>query len=139
VKQFFSIGLVNTKAVYSLNPNGSIKVENSGNYFFNNGPESSIVGSAVSVDPDNNKLNVSFLGPASATPPGNYWIVDLAPDYSWAIVSDSTGSTGFLLTRDQTISDELYQELLDRASAKGVNGCITPTRQPSAALAAVSV
>ena len=38
VKQFFSIGLVNTKAVYTLNPDGSIRVENSGNYFFDNGP-----------------------------------------------------------------------------------------------------
>ena len=38
VKQFFSIGLVNTKAVYSLNADGSIRVENSGNYFVDNGP-----------------------------------------------------------------------------------------------------
>ena len=33
VKQFFNIGLVNTTAVYSLNPNGTIRVQNSGNYF----------------------------------------------------------------------------------------------------------
>ena len=61
VKQFFSIGLVNTKAVYSLNADGSIKVENSGNYFFNNGPQSTIVGSALPVDATNNKLNVQIL------------------------------------------------------------------------------
>ena len=79
VKQFFSIGLVNTKAVYSPNPDGSIKVENSGNYFFDNGPESTIVGAALPVDETNNKLNVTFFGPASAKPPGNYWIVDLDP------------------------------------------------------------
>ena len=136
VKQFFSIGLVNTKAVYSPNPDGSIKVENSGNYFFNNGPESSIVGAALPVDPDNNKLNVSFFGPPSDHPPGNYWIVDLSPDYDgpngWAIVSDATGLSGFLLSRSQTVSDQLYQELLDRASVKGVRGWITPTRQPGA-------
>ncbi len=129
VKQFFSIGLVNTKAVYLPNTDGSIKVENSGNYFFNNGPQSSIVGAALPVDPTNNKLNVSFFFPVTADPPGNYWIVDLAPDYSWAIVSDPTGSTGFLLSRTQFVSDALYQELLDRASAKGVNGWITRTRQ----------
>jgi len=135
VKQFFSIGLVNTTAVYSLNPDGSIKVENSGNYFFDNGPESTIVGSALPVDPSNNKLNVSFLFPATANPPGNYWIVDLSPDYSeldpngWAIVSDPTGFSGFLLSRTPIVSDRLYQELLDRASVKGVRGWITPTRQ----------
>ncbi|MCH9735929.1 MAG: lipocalin family protein, partial [Actinomycetia bacterium] len=145
VKQFFSIGLVNTKAVYSLNADGSIKVENSGNYFFNNGPESSIVGSALPVDPDNNKLNVSFLFPPSTNPPGNYWIVDLSPGYSeldpdgWAIVSDPTGLTGFLLSRRPVVSDELYQELLDRSSVKGVRGRITPTRQYVSATATLMV
>ena len=137
VKQFFSIGLVNTKAVYSLNPDGSIKVANSGNYFFNNGPKSTIVGSALPVDPTNNKLNVRFFGPPSANPPGNYWIVDLDPDYQWAIVSDRSGSTGFLLSRTPIVSDDFYQELLDRASVKGVHGRITPTRQPAAGLATV--
>ncbi|MCV7227491.1 lipocalin family protein [Mycolicibacterium komossense] len=136
VKQFFSIGLVNTTAVYSLNPDGSIKVENSGNYFFNNGPESTIVGTALPVDASNNKLNVTFFGSPSDAPPGNYWIVDVAPDYSWAIVTDSTGCSGFLLSRTPTVSADLYQQLLNRASVKGVNGWITPTRQPQAAVAA---
>jgi len=139
VKQFFSIGLVNTKAVYGLNPDGSIRVENSGNYFFDKGPQSRIVGSAVPINAANNKLNVSFFGPASPTLPGNYWIVDLASDYSWAIVTDSTGTTGFLLSRTPTVSDEFYQQLLDRASVKGVNGWITPTRQPAVGLAAIAV
>ena len=135
VKQFFSLGLVNTTAVYSPNPDGSIKVENSGNYFFDNGPESTIVGSALPVDADKNKLNVSFLFPANANPPGNYWIVDLSPGYSeldpdgWAIVSDPSGFTGFLLSRSPIVSDELYQELLDRASVQGIWGWITRTRQ----------
>ncbi|MGE4365346.1 MAG: lipocalin family protein, partial [Mycolicibacterium sp.] len=121
-----------TKAVYSLNPDASIKVENSGNYFFNHGPESSIVGSALPVDPTNNKLNVRFFGPPSARPPGNYWIVDLDPDYQWAVVTDPTGLSGFLLSRDPVVSADFYQELLDRASVNGVKGWITRTRQPAA-------
>lgn len=132
VKQFFSIGLVNTTAVYSLNPDGSIKVENSGNYFFNNGPKSTIVGSALPINDANNKLNVAFFGSASTRPPGNYWIVDLDPDYGWAVVTDPTGFSGFLLSRDPIVSDEFYQELLDRASVYGVKNRITPTRQPAA-------
>ncbi|MDA2891461.1 lipocalin family protein [Mycolicibacterium sp. BiH015] len=132
VKQFFSIGLVNTTAVYSLNPDGSIKVENSGNYFVNNGPKSTIVGSALPIDEANNKLNVAFFGSASTRPPGNYWIVDLDPDYGWAVVTDPTGFSGFLLSRDPIVSDEFYQELLDRASVYGVKNRITPTRQPAA-------
>lgn len=140
VKQFFSLGLVNTKAVYSLNPDGSVRVENSGNYFVNNGPSSRIVGVALPVDTVNNKLNVTFFGPASDSPPGNYWIVDLDPDYQWAIVSDPTGFSGFLLSRSPVVSDELYQELLNRASVQGIWGWITRTRQPGAeAPAAISV
>ena len=131
VRQFFSIGLVNTTAVYTDNGDGTIGVENSGNYFFNNGPESRIFGTAVPLNADNNKLNVTFFGPPSASPPGNYWIVDLAPDYSWAIVSDPNGLTGFLLSRTRTVPDALYQELLGRASVKGVKRWIIPTRQPA--------
>lgn len=129
VKQFFSVGLVNTTANYSLLPNGSVKVVNSGNYFFDGGPESIITGTAVPVDSSNARLNVSFTGTNSANPPGNYWIVDLDPDYQWAIVSNPTGTSGFLLTRTPTVSDELRAELVNRAAAKGVdisNLTVTP-------------
>jgi lipocalin len=130
VKQFFSFGLVNTTAQYSLNPDGSIRVENSGRYFSADGLESRIVGSAVPVDASNARLNVSFTGFNSANPPGNYWIVDLDPDYRWAIVSDPTGTSGFILSRTRTVEPAFYDELLDRAAAKGVNvSAITPTPQ----------
>ena len=35
-------------------------MENSGNYFFNNGPQSSITGSAVPVNAYNTRLQVGF-------------------------------------------------------------------------------
>ena len=130
VKQFFSVGLVNTKAQYSLNSNGTVRVENSGNYFAANGPESRIVGAAAPVDSTNAKLNVSFAGPPSPNPPGNYWIVDLDADYQWAIVSDPTGTSAFLLSRTRQVSPELYAELVERAAAKGVSTAnLTPTPQ----------
>lgn len=131
VKQFFSFGLVNTKAEYTVNPDGTIRVQNSGNYFFNRGPRSSIVGSAVVVNDTNTALNVGFspFGPPSASPPGNYTILANAPDYSWVIVSDPSGRSGYILTRDKTISRTEYQELLDQARSLGVQGRITPTKQ----------
>ena len=140
VKQFFSLGLVNTKAVYTPLPDGSIKVENSGNYFGPNGPESNITGSAVPVNsPTNTRLNVGFGPfPQGSREPGNYWIIDYAPDYSWAIVSDSTGTSGYILTRDQTISEAEYNKLVARAKELGVRGRITPTEQfPASSAAAV--
>jgi lipocalin len=129
VKQFFSIGLVNTQATYSLNPDGTIKVQNSGNYFFNRGPKSSITGSAVAVNETNTALNVGFGGTPSANPPGNYTILAKAPDYSWIIVSDPSGQSGYILTREKNISPQQYQELLTQARALGVRGNITPTTQ----------
>jgi lipocalin len=130
VKQFFSVGLVNTKAQYSLNSNGTVRVENSGNYFAANGPESRIIGAAAPVDSTNAKLNVSFAGPPSPNPPGNYWIVDLDADYQWAIVSDPTGTSAVLLSRTRQVSPELYTELVERAAAKGVSTAnLTPTPQ----------
>ncbi len=131
VKQFFSIGLVNTSATYTLNPDGTIRVQNSGNYFFNRGPRSSIVGSAVAVNADNTALNVGFspFGKPSANPPGNYTILAAAPDYSYVIVSDPSGRSGYILTRSKTISPQEYQQLLDQARSLGVKGRITVTKQ----------
>ena len=129
VKQFFSIGLVNTKAVYTLNPDGTIRVQNSGNYFFNGGPQSSIVGSAVPVNPNNTELSVSFLPVNSATPPGNYTILAHAPDYSWVIVSDPSGYSGYILTRSKSLAPQDYQQLVAQARDLGVRGPITPTTQ----------
>lgn len=130
VKQFFSVGLVNTTARYSLLPDGSIRVENSGNYFAANGPKSEIVGNAVPVDATNARLNVSFTGSNSPNPPGNYWVVDIDPDYQWAIVSDPTGLSGFILSRTKSVDPGLYEDLVARAAATGVNvSNLTPTPQ----------
>lgn len=133
VKQFFSLGLVNTKANYSLNPDGTIRVQNSGNYFFNGGPLSSIVGSAVPLNATNTALDVSFLPfklPFSlSAPTGNYIIVARAPDYSWVLVSDPTGFSGYVLTRSQFIPAQQYQQLAGQLVSLGVWGPITPTNQ----------
>lgn len=130
IKQFFSVGLVNTTAEYTVQDDGSIRVVNSGRYLAANGPASRIEGKAIALDPSNARLNVSFAGDPSTEGKGNYWIVDLDPDYQWAIVSDSDGMTAFLLTRTPQVSDELRAELLRRAETKGLAvDRITPTRQ----------
>lgn len=131
VKLPFAWGLVNTKAQYSLKSDGTLGVLNSGNYFGPNGPQTSINGSAVPVNaPTNTRLNVAFFfGKPKANEPGNYWIMDYAPDYSWAIVSDPTLFSGYILTRDQTVPTDEYQALVDRARQLGVWGPITKTKQ----------
>ena len=132
-RQFFSIGLVNTTATYTPLPNGSVKVENSGQYFGPNGPQVNIVGSAVPVNAANTRLNVGFPGffggEPDASEPGNYWILDYAPDYSWAIVGDPQGTSGYILTRLQVIPEAEYNQLVARAYQLGVNRLIIPTPQ----------
>jgi lipocalin len=138
VKMFFSLGLVNTTATYTPQLDGTVKVENAGNYFGPNGPSSTITGSAVPVtDSNNTRLNVGFFfGQPNDTNPGNYWILDygLDPDdpslpYVWAIVGDANGTAGYILTRDQLFPAEEYDALVARAYQLGVKRNITPTAQ----------
>jgi lipocalin/acetyl esterase/lipase len=134
VRMFFSIGLVNTTATYTPLPDGNVKVENFGQYFGPNGPAVTIEGAAAPVNVFNTRLNVGFgglFGPAqpNTDEPGNYWILDYAPDYTWAIVGDPNGTSGYILTREQEISDTDYNALVARAYELGVKRTIIRTRQ----------
>ena len=134
VRMFFSIGLVNTTATYTPLPDGTVKVENFGQYFGPNGPAVTIEGLAAPVNYFNTRLNVGFgglFGPAepNTDEPGNYWILDYAPDYTWAIVGDPNGTAGYILTREQEISDTEYDALVARAYELGVKRTIIRTRQ----------
>ncbi|MEI6240493.1 MAG: lipocalin family protein [Planctomycetia bacterium] len=128
VKQSTTIGLVNTTVVFTPQPNSTIVLKNSGNY----DPDGSAwetTGTAVPVNAANTRLNVSFSGEPNRNEPGNYWILDYAPDYSWAIVSDANGTSGTILTREQVIPEAAYNALVARAYRLGVRGTITPTAQ----------
>jgi lipocalin len=127
VKQEPSSGLVSVTQIFTPEPD-FIGVEYSGTVG-PDGPEWTIAGSAVPVNAANTRLNVSFFGEPNTDEPGNYWILDYAPDYSWAIVSDPTGTSGSILTRDQFPSEAEYNALVARAYQLGVRGTITPTPQ----------
>ena len=129
VKQGPSALLVNVKAVYTPQPDGSINVQNSSKFVGPSGPDWSITGSAVPVNAFNTRLNVSFAGEPNRNEPGNYWILDYAPDYRWMIVGDANGTSGTILTRQQFPSEAEYNALLARAYQLGVRGTITPTAQ----------
>ena len=129
VKQFFSLGLVNTRATYTALPNGTIQVQNFGNYFAPRGLGLSILGTAVPTNALNTALHVSF-GPFDPAPTStNYTIIAHAPDYNWVLVSDPTGFTGYVLTRDQFIPPQEYWQLVGESRSLGVWGPILPTQQ----------
>ncbi len=119
----------NIKAVYTPQPDGSIDVENSGNTVGSGDTEWSVTGTAVAVNTLNTRLSVSFSGEPNRSEPGNYWILDYAPDYSWAIVGDAYGNTGTILTRQKFHTEAEYNALVARAYQLGVRGKITPTAQ----------
>jgi len=128
VKQPSSSGLVNTTANYTPQSGGTITVETYSTYG-QSGPARSTTGSAVPVNAANTRLYVDFLGDPTRDEPGNYWILDYAPDYSWSIVGGPNGTSGSILTRQQVIPEAEYNALVARAYRLGVRGTISPTAQ----------
>ena len=64
-----------------------------------------------------------------AAEPGNYWILDYAPDYAWAIIGDANGTSGYILTRDKIVDQDFYDTLVARAYELGVRRTIVRTQQ----------
>lgn len=94
----FERGLTQVSAVYSLKPDGSVKVLNRG-YAAAEAQWQEAEGVARFVDaPDQGALKVSFFGPFY----GAYNIVRLTPDYSMALVVGPDLTYGWLLARSQT-------------------------------------
>ena len=85
-------------------------------------------GKAKIVDPVTNaKLKVSFFGPFY----GDYWVLDRAEDYSWAIVGEPSGRYLWLLSREQTPAPDKVAALIARAGALGYDtGMLLRTKQP---------
>ncbi|MET0182904.1 MAG: lipocalin family protein [Caulobacterales bacterium] len=82
------------------------------------------------VDPTTNaKLKVRFGGPFE----GDYWVLDRAEDYSWALVGEPRGRFLWVLSRTPAISDPLKADLLQRLQARGYNtDALYWTAQPPA-------
>ena len=51
--------------------------------------------------------------------PRNYWVLDHAQDYKWAIVGDPTGKFLWLFSRQPVLTSALKDTLLARAKALG--------------------
>lgn len=116
-------------AEYTATDKGYIKVYNSCRKGSVNGKPGSITGNAFPVKGSNNaKLKVQFFWPIRAP----YWIIGLADDYSWAMVSGPSRKYLWILSRKPVLPDETYNMLLEKLKAdgfdisrlkKGVQGC----------------
>jgi apolipoprotein D and lipocalin family protein len=50
---------------------------------------------------------------------GDYWIIDLAPDYSYAVVGEPARRYLWVLARESTLEEATYQGILERIEAQG--------------------
>lgn len=49
----------------------------------------------------------------------DYWVIDLDPDYRWAVVGGPGQGALWFLSRDETIEPALFERLRQRAEARG--------------------
>lgn len=113
--QIFELGCTGVTAAYSLNADGSVKVVNTCRFLKTDGIPITITGNAVPIDDTNSKLDVTFFNGLSK---GKYWILELDADYKWALVGDPDRSSLFFLSRQPTLDDAVYQDLLNAAVEK---------------------
>jgi apolipoprotein D and lipocalin family protein len=113
---YFQKGCTATTATYSLRDDGLIKVVNRCRKDSLDGKLKEAVGRARVVDPETNaKLEVSFFGPFW----GDYWIIDLDPDYQWAVVGGAKRKYLWILSRTPQMDTALFNEIVGRLPAKG--------------------
>lgn len=114
--QRFQKGCTRTQATYALKTDGEIAVRNRCNRDALDGPESSVEGRARVVDTATNaKLEVSFFWPFW----GDYWVIDLASDYSFAVVGHPSRDYLWILSRTPALAPEVYDGILARLRAQG--------------------
>ncbi|HBU22716.1 MAG TPA: lipocalin [Chlorobaculum sp.] len=109
-------GCASTKAEYTLDAaKGKVMVRNSCK---RNGREKSIRATAVPVEGSGNaKLIVTFFRYIKA----DYWVIGLAEDYSWALVSNPSATRCWVLSRTPYMDDATYRQLLEQLRLKGIN------------------
>lgn len=113
----FQRGCEGVTAQYQPMENGEIEVINACRRGGLDGELDTVTGRARIVDGSNGaKLKVSFFGPFFF---GDYWVIDLAEDYSWAVVSEPRGRFLWLLSRTPQMDQDVLDARLAWLSAQG--------------------
>lgn len=101
-------------AQYSLRSDGKIEVVNSCRKA--DGKWKASKGSAKVADKQTNaKLKVTFFWPFY----GNYWIIDLDPEYRYAVVSEPGREYLWILSRTPKLDPALYEAITTRLRQNG--------------------
>ncbi len=114
--QRFQKGCHCTTAEYTLTDKDYVIVENRCNKDSVSGKQSYIKGKAfIEKNTGNAKLKVQFFWPFK----GSYWIIDLADDYSYAVVSHPNKNYLWILSRKPQMDEQIYSQILFRLKEKG--------------------
>ncbi len=113
----FEKDMDNVTATYSLNPEGTIRVQNRGyNYVKKEWKES--VGEAKFVkNKSEARLKVSFFKPIWA----GYNVIDIDDNYQYALVAGSSLKYLWILSRTTEIPESIRQRFLEKAKKIGYN------------------
>jgi apolipoprotein D and lipocalin family protein len=111
-----------TSAKYTLLDNGEIEVVNRCRKA--NGEFSEAVGKAKLANAKGSKakLKVRFAPAILSLFPfvwGDYWILALAPDYSYALVGDPAWKYLWVLSRTPVMDEAIFQSVLNQAKDQG--------------------
>ncbi|MEU2256442.1 lipocalin family protein [Nocardia xishanensis] len=140
IPQYFNLACArDTTADYSLDPRGDIAVHN--RCITWTGSVNEIYGTATINDRTTNaQLHVSFPGvPTQDQPngPTNYIVTALGPDYSWALVTDPTRTSGFVLARDPALDPQGWTNVRGAIVAAGQDPCTYLTSPTTGGLSAI--
>jgi apolipoprotein D and lipocalin family protein len=101
-------------ATYTLRSDGKVDVVNRCRKA--NGEYTTAKGKAKIVDKKTNaKLKVTFFWPFY----GDYWILDLGPNYEYAVVGAPNRDYLWILSRTPQLDEQLYQRLLRELATRG--------------------
>ena len=109
-------------ATYELFEDGKIKIINRCRRA--GGTISEAVGRArpAAKDEPNSKFKVRFAPAILSFLPqvwGNYWIMELAPDYSYAVIGEPSRKYFWVIARTPTLEEDILQGIIERATANG--------------------
>ena len=124
---FFQAGCVCVTATYTARDDHSVTVANSCRKETARGEIKDVIGTAYTTN-DPAKLNVVFGGPK--LPFSNYWIVDLANDYSYAVISTPLRTPIWILSRTPELPEETLTGIYSRLKSRAFpTWSISPTLQ----------
>ena len=114
IPTMFDKGSSHTVVNYQLNNEGYYDVTTTGK---EESGKDKIVHSKLfpQKDSHNAKMKAQFLWPFKV----DYWVIDVAPDYSWAVVGHPDHKFLFFISRKPLMDPKLHEELVAKCKAMG--------------------